>query len=283
MPITHAVIPVAGLGTRLLPATRSAPKEMLPVVDKPVVQYVVEELAQAGIERVLFVTGRRKRAIEDHFDYDPELGAAAVPGDTLRISYTRQPRPLGLGDALRHADGFAGDEGTVVALGDAIIEPPAPGNSGIVARLIEAYERTGASAALAVTEVDADEVQRYGIVIVGGAGEVTDVVEKPRPGEVSSRLAVAARYVLGPAVFAALRDLEPDDSGEVQLATALRAVIEAGERVVAVELASGERRHDIGTVEGYCSAFIEHALAHPTFGDALRARASALLARDGAP
>jgi len=280
VPVTHAVIPVAGLGTRLLPATRSAPKEMLPVVDKPVVQYVVEELAQAGIERVLFVTGRRKRAIEDHFDYDPELGAAAVPGDALRISYTRQPRPLGLGDALRYAEGFAGGEGVVVALGDAIIEPPASGTHGIVSRLIEAYERTGASAALAVTAVAADDVQHYGIVATGDAGEVIDVVEKPRPGEVPSRLAVAARYVLGPPVFAALHDVEPDVSGELQLAPALQKVIQTGGRVVAVELAPGERRHDIGTVEGYCSTFIAHALAHPTLGAALRARASALLARD---
>ena len=280
MPLTQAVIPVAGIGTRLLPATRSAPKEMLPVVDKPIVQYVVEELALAGIERVLFVTGRRKRAIEDHFDYDPELGAAAVPGAALQISYTRQPRPLGLGDALRHGEAFAGAEGAVVALGDAIIEPPAAGQPGIVARLIEAYELTGASAALAVTRVDAADVQRYGIVIANDAGEVASVVEKPRPGEVSSRLAIAARYVLGPAVFAALREVEPDESGEVQLAPALGKVIDDGGRVVAVELADGERRHDIGTVEGYCSAFIAHALAHPTLGAALRARASALLAPD---
>ena len=281
MPLTHAVIPVAGLGTRLLPATRSAPKEMLPVVDKPIVQYVVEELAQAGIERVLFVTGRRKRAIEDHFDYDPELDAAAVPGDALQISYTRQPRPLGLGDALRRAEAFAGDGGAVVALGDAIITPPAAGTPGIVARLADAYERTGASAALAVTAVDAADVHRYGIVVADGAGEVATVVEKPRPDEVPSRLAIAARYVLGPAVFAALRDVEPDGSGEIQLAPALRSVIEAGGRVVAVELADGERRHDIGTVEGYCSAFIAHALAHPTLGAALRARAADLLAQHG--
>lgn len=281
MPVTQAVIPVAGLGTRLLPATRSAPKEMLPVVDKPIVQYVVEELARAGIDRLLFVTGRRKRAIEDHFDYDPELGAAAVPGDAMQISYTRQPRPLGLGDALRHAQAFAGSEGAVVALGDAIIEGPADGGPGIVSRLVQAYERTGASAALAVTAVHPDDAGRYGIVVADADGEVSAVVEKPRPGEVRSRLAIAARYVLGPSVFAALQDAEPDHSGEVQLATALQRVLAEGERVVAVGLAPGERRHDIGTIEGYCTAFIEHALAHPTLGEALRARASALLARDG--
>ena len=280
MPLTHAVIPVAGLGTRLLPATRSAPKEMLPVVNKPIVQYVVEELAQAGIEQVLFVTGRRKRAIEDHFDYDPELGAEAVPADELQISYMRQPRPLGLGDALRRAGWFAGDEGAVVALGDAIITTPAGGTPGIVSRLVEAYERTGASAALAVTDVAREDVSRYGIVVTRDGGEVADVIEKPRPDEVSSRLAIAARYVLGPAVFAALREVEPDASGEIQLAPAIRRVIEEGGRVVAVELGAGEHRHDIGTVEGYCSAFIAHALTHPTLGAALRARASDLLARD---
>ena len=248
------------------------------MVDKPIVQYVVEELARGGIERVLFVTGRRKRAIEDHFDYDPELGAAAVPGDTMQISYTRQPRPLGLGDALRHAQAFAGSEGAVVALGDAIIEgPPAGGGPGIVPRLIEAYERSGAAAALAVTEVAPGDVQRYGIVVANDEGDVSAVVEKPRPGEVPSRLAVAARYVLGPAVFAALHDAGPDSSGEVQLATALERVLADGGRLVAVRLAPGERRHDIGTVEGYCTTFIEHALAHPALGAALRARVSALL------
>jgi UTP--glucose-1-phosphate uridylyltransferase len=280
--ITNAVVPVAGLGTRLLPASRSAPKEMLPVVDKPVVQYVVEELAAAGIEQLLFVTGRRKRAIEDHFDHDPELDRAAdgAPGDGLRILYTRQPRPSGLGDALHHAEGFADGRGVVVALGDAIIEPPRTG-PGIVTRLIEAFERTGASAALAVTEVE--HVERYGVVSTTGGGDgdgglaVSDIVEKPRPEEAPSRLAVAARYVLGPRVFAALREVTPDASGEVQLTAALRQVISDGHRVVAVPLANGERRHDIGTIEGYCATFIEHALRHPTLGARLRAEAAALL------
>ena len=140
-PITDAVIPVAGLGTRLLPATRSQPKEMLPVLDKPVVQVVVEELAEAGIERTLLITGRRKRAIEDHFD-----GADAPP---MRFFYTRQAQPAGLGDALALAAGFAAERPVVVALGDSIIEPGA--GPGIVRRLIDAYERAGASAALAVS------------------------------------------------------------------------------------------------------------------------------------
>jgi UTP--glucose-1-phosphate uridylyltransferase len=285
--ITDAVIPVAGLGTRLLPATRSQPKEMLPVVDKPVVQYVVEELMAAGIERVLFVTGRRKRAIEDHFDADPELDRALGqdppldPRRGLKVLYTRQLRPAGLGDALRYAEGFGDGEGVVVALGDSIIAPAPRSGPGIIARLIEAYERWGASAALAVVEVGDEEVSSYGIVsgteLAEGIVEVTDVIEKPDPGEVESRLAVAARYVLGPSVFTALRDTRPDARGEVQLADGLRAVLGQGGRIVAVPLRGGERRHDIGTVEGYCHAFLELALADPRVGPALRAHAVSLL------
>ena len=259
--ITRAVVPAAGLGTRLLPLTRSVPKELLPVVDRPVVDYVIAELATAGIEQVLLVTSPRKYAIEDHFDHDPADGGPV-------ISYVHQPRAVGLGDAVRHGTEFAGTTGAVVALGDAIIE---------------AYDRSGATAALAVTEVAAADVSRYGIVVAEGDGPVLavkEIVEKPDPGSVPSRLAVAARYVIGPEVFAALRQTEPDAGGEIQLTTALQQVIEDGRPVVAVRLGPGERRHDIGTPEGYSLAFLEHALAHPTLGPALRRRASDLL-RDG--
>jgi UTP--glucose-1-phosphate uridylyltransferase len=286
--ITDAVIPVGGLGTRLLPATRSQPKEMLPIVDKPVVQFVVEELVRAGIDRVLFVTGRRKRAIEDHFDADPELDRAlgrdapADPRGGVRVLYTRQLRPAGLGDALRYADGFAGSDGVVVALGDTIIEPASEPSRGIVERLIDAFDGHRASAALAVEEVPAEFVSRYGIVVPaakqeGDVIEVEDVIEKPGREEVSSRFAVAARYVLGPSVIAALHETEPDASGEIQLADALRSVIRRGGRVVAVPLRGGERRHDIGTIETYCAVFLEHALRDPRLGPALRARAAALI------
>jgi UTP--glucose-1-phosphate uridylyltransferase len=268
VPITDAVIPVAGLGTRLLPATRSQPKEMLPVLDKPVVQYVVEELVAAGIRRVLFVTGRRKRAIEDHFDADPELGSGQLI-DSLEIFYTRQARPAGLGDALRYGATFGGGKPVVVALGDSIIR-----NATITDRLIEAY--TGDVVAAIGVETVADEaVKRYGIVVGeerDGMIEVEHVLEKPSPDQVASRLAVAARYVLGPQVFAALRETQPDASGEVQVADALNRVIAAGGRVVALPLAEGERRHDIGTVESYCAAFLEYALAEPRIGPALRAQ-----------
>jgi UTP--glucose-1-phosphate uridylyltransferase len=234
--ITDAVIPVAGLGTRLLPITRSVPKEMLPLVDKPVVQYVVEELVAAGIRRIVFVTGQGKQAIEDYFQSGP-----------VEFLYTRQPEPRGLGDALRYAEGFAP---AVVALGDAVIE------GAVVPRLISAYE--GADAAVAVAEVPEAAVSRYGIV-VSADGEVTDLVEKPAPGQVASRMAVMGRYVLGPRVFAALRETQPGAGGEVQLTDALRAVLGTGGRIRAVPLADGERRHDVGTVEGYCATFGHYA------------------------
>lgn len=285
MTITDAVIPVGGLGTRLLPATKSQPKEMLPVVGTPVVQYVIDELARAGIRRVLFVTGRRKRAIEDHFDADPELervvGAPlADPSAGMQVLYTRQPRPLGLGDALRYARGFAGERPVVVALGDAIIGPHA--GPGIVRRLVAAHEQHGAEVSVAVEEVALEHVSRYGIVaprapLAGGAMEISDLVEKPAGGSAPSRLAVAARYVLGPAVFAALEQIGPDARGEVQLADAVRLVIAEGGRALAVALADGERRHDIGTVESYCATFLEFAFEHPGVGPGLRARAAALL------
>jgi UTP--glucose-1-phosphate uridylyltransferase len=248
---------------------------MLAIVDRPVVQYVIEEFARDGIESVLLITGTGKQAIEDHFDVERDGGP--------EILFARQPRPLGLGDALRHARSFAGAQPVTVALGDSIIDPPPAGTAGIVGRLAAAYERSGASAAVAVAEVPDDHVRRYGIVTVAAPAEVMDVtavVEKPDPADISSRLAVAARYVLGPEVFAALERVEPDHSGEVQLTGALAAVIAGGGRVVAVPLAPGERRHDIGSVEGYCAAFLEHALRHPSFGAALRSRAATLVQRD---
>jgi UTP--glucose-1-phosphate uridylyltransferase len=273
--ITNAVIPVGGLGTRLLPATRSQPKEMLPIVDKPVVQHVVEELVRAGISRVLFVTGRRKRAIEDHFDAQPELdtGPLIDPRTGLQIFYTRQAEPAGLGDALRYADGFTGTGGIVAALGDALIETPQPAQPGIVPRLIETYERERADAVLAVTEVPDEQVSRYGIAIAGDGdgGTVTQVIEKPAADEVESRTAIMGRYVLGPRVFEALRHTPPSLGGEVQLADALQRVIDGGGRVLAVALGPGERRHDIGTVESYCAAFVAYALADPRLAPAVRA------------
>jgi UTP--glucose-1-phosphate uridylyltransferase len=288
VPVTDAVIPVAGLGTRLLPATRSQPKEMLPVLDKPVVQYVVEELVAAGIGRILFVTGRRKRAIEDHFDADPELGAGPLidPRSGLQILYTRQARPAGLGDAIGYGAGLAEGRGVVVALGDAIIEPApgaAAGTGGIVSRLIEAYEAGGVCAAVAVQRVAEAAVSRYGIVVGEPRGDglidVTAVVEKPDPSAVSSRMAVAARYVVGPSVLAELQHTPPDTSGEIQLADAFTTLLARGQRIIAVPLADGELRHDIGNVRSYSSTFLRYALRDPRFGSQLRAELADLLAQ----
>jgi UTP--glucose-1-phosphate uridylyltransferase len=247
---------------------------MLPLVDKPVVQYVVEELAAAGIERVLFVTGRRKRAIEDHFEGDPELG--------LEIFYTRQPEPRGLGDAVARAGAFVTERGAVVALGDSIVTRG--DGPGIVARLIDAFEAAGASAAVAVAPVADALVSRYGVVVPAGAAvpdapfDVAELHEKPDPADVPpSGQAIMGRYVLGPAVFDALSHTAPDASGEVQLTDALNLVLSRGGRVVAVPLGPGERRHDIGTVESYCAAFLDYALRDPRLGPALRAHAATLL------
>jgi UTP--glucose-1-phosphate uridylyltransferase len=257
---------------------------MLPVLDKPVVQYVVEELAASGITRVLFVTGRRKRAIEDHFDADPELGSAPLidPRSGLQILYTRQASPAGLGDAVSYGAGFADGRGVVVALGDAIMEPaPGAGGPGIVKRLIDAYEAGGVCATVAVQRVPEQAVSRYGIVVgeprPDGLIDVSSVVEKPDPDTVSSRMAVAARYVVGPSVLAELRDTPPDASGEIQLADAFTTLLARGQRIIAVPLADGERRHDIGNVRSYSSTFLRYALRDPRFGAELRAELAALL------
>jgi UTP--glucose-1-phosphate uridylyltransferase len=248
---------------------------MLPIVDRPVIQYVVDELVRDGIESMLLITGAGKEAIENHF-------AAARDGGP-EILFVRQPQPLGLGDALRYAAGFAGRDPIAVALGDSIIAPSSAG-PGAVRRLADACDRTGACAAVAVTQVPDNEVHRYGIIEGSASANVIDVagiVEKPDPANVSSRLAVAARYVLGRRVFEALEAIGPDPSGEIQLTAALSAVIADGGRVVAITLAPDEQRYDIGNAEGYSAAFVEHALRDPRFGAPLRARAATLMQRNG--
>jgi UTP--glucose-1-phosphate uridylyltransferase len=291
MGLVDAVVPVAGLGTRLLPATKSQPKEMLPVVGKPVVQYVVEELAAAGIERILFVTGRGKSSIEDHFDPDPDLirtlresGREELLGELdfermgVDFLYTRQAEPRGLGDAVACAERFAGDEPFALALGDSILGRGS--KSKVIARLADALDARGAVAAVAVEEMDPSEAPMRGVVVPAGevsdgAFDVAQMIEKPPAEESpSGGLGVAARYVLTPAIFPALRRIEADGSGEVQLTDAIAALIDSGERVIAMRLPEGERRHDVGTVEGYCRTFLELALADPRFGQRLRAQLS---------
>ncbi len=288
MGVVDAVVPVAGLGTRLLPATKSQPKEMLPVVGKPVVQYVVEELAAAGIERILFVTGRGKSSIEDHFDPDPELIRtlresgkedllAELDFERMGVDflYTRQAEPRGLGDAVACAERFAGEDPFALALGDSILGSGI--ESTVVASLGGALESHGAAAAIAVEEIEIEDAPMRGVVVpaddpAGETFQVERMIEKPAADRSPSNLAVAARYVLTPAIFPALRRIEAGHGGEVQLTDAITSLIEQGERVVAVRLPPGDRRHDVGTVEGYCRTFLELALADPRFGDRLRDR-----------
>jgi UTP--glucose-1-phosphate uridylyltransferase len=291
--VTTAVVPVAGLGTRLLPATKSQPKEMLPVGGKPVVQHVVEELAAAGIERVVIVTGRGKGAIEDHFDRDDALAAAihrrggselldrlAFERMGVSFAYTRQPSPRGLGDAVLCAEGFTGDAPFGVALGDAILGTRA--TPDVVARLAQARHDHGAACAIAVRDVPRAQTSRYGIVSTQSDADValvTAIVEKPDPASAPSTLAVAARYVMTPAIFGALRATTPGASGEVELTDAIARLVADGERVVALNLGDIER-HDVGTHESYAAAFLSFALTDPDYGERMRALARALLADD---
>ena len=284
MDIDIAVVPVAGLGTRLLPATKSQPKEMLPVGRKPVVQYVVEELTRVGTKEVLFVTGPGKASIENHFDLNPELiqtlretgkeellEELAFERAQAQYFYTRQRQLLGLGHAILCARPFVGEQPFVVALGDSIIGMHA--ESDVVGRMREVFVDKRAVAVIAFEEVGADEVSQYGIARPKGTGdvfEIEDLVEKPARGEAPSRLAIAARYVLAPSVFAALDRTEPGRGDEIQLTDAIRGLIRAGGRAYGVRLHGAERRYDIGNFGSYFRAFVEFALADPRFGAELR-------------
>jgi len=282
--IDVAVIPVAGLGTRLLPATKSQPKEMLPVGRKPVVQYVVEELTRVGITRVLFVTGPGKASIENHFDRNAELvqmlretgkeellAALEFDRSTVRYFYTRQRELLGLGHAVSCARSFVATQPFVVALGDSIIGMHA--ESDVVQRMTRCYHEREAAAVIAFEEVPHDEVSQYGIArpkTDDELFEILDLVEKPSPREAPSNLAIAARYVLSPAIFDALAQTRRGKGGEIQLTDAIRAVIQNGGRAYGVRLRPDERRYDIGNFEAYFEAFVEFALADPAHGDAVR-------------
>ena len=292
MSIDIAVVPVAGLGTRLLPATKSQPKEMLPVGRKPVVQYVVEELWRVGIERLLFVTGPGKESIENHFDTDPQMiqtlretGKEELLAEldyeraAVQYFYTRQRRTLGLGHAVLCARPFVGANPFVVALGDSIIGLHA--ESGVVRRMTRCFEERGAAAVIAFEEVPRADVQQYGIAAPKDGGgdifEIADLIEKPSPEEAPSNLAIAARYVLSPAIFDALRATPPGKGGEIQLTDAIRTLVRQGAPVYGVRLGAGERRYDIGNFEAYFRAFVEFALADSRFGASLRRHMEHLL------
>ncbi|HJT22229.1 MAG TPA: UTP--glucose-1-phosphate uridylyltransferase GalU [Nitrospira sp.] len=273
--VRKAVIPAAGLGTRFLPATKASPKEMLPLVDKPLIQYAVEEAVASGIEDIIVVTGRGKRAIEDHFDRSVELeenlkgnGKAQLLSQIRHISnlanfcYVRQSEALGLGHAVLCAQRLIGDEPFAVILGDEIIDADVPG----LAQLIHVYKKRN-GAVLGVQEVPHQEVNRYGIVapsrITEGLHKVADLVEKPSPSDAPSNLAVIGRYVLPPEIFPILRKTKPGKNGEIQLTDALKELSRVSP-MYALEVQG--QRYDAGDKLGFLIATVEFALKNPSLG-----------------
>jgi len=264
-----AVIPAAGLGIRFLPYTKAQPKEMLPVLDKPAIQYVVEEAVAAGLEDILIVTGRGKRAIEDHFDRNIDLethlrrtGHLAALEEiqalwkAARVHYIRQGEPLGLGHAIGVAESYVSGETFACLLGDDMTVDRVP----CIRQLMEVSEQEGGSV-IAVQRVPRDRMQRYGMIVAepvgGGLHRIKDVIEKPKPSEVTSELAAIGRYVLTPTIFEELRDLKPSVGGEIQLADGLRQLAER-EEVLAYEYRG--RRYDLGSKVDWIMANLEFAL-----------------------
>ena len=281
MVIRSAIVPVAGLGTRLLPATKSQPKEMLPVARKPIVQYVAEELSTNGIQQILFITGRSKGSIENHFDSDPELIRSLSEAkkqdllDELKFEdleanffYTRQRMQKGLGDAILCGENFAGEQPFVVALGDSILG--LNGKSRSISRISELFEGLRASCIIAVEEVEQSETSHYGIIDPGEGEEdwvrVKNLVEKPSPEKAPSRFAIAGRYAFSPLIFDMIRRVKPDKRGEIQLTDAIQLLCEEGKRVIALKLPSTDKRYDIGNFPSYFETFVEFALADPLYG-----------------
>ena len=280
-PIQKAVFPVAGLGTRFLPATKAQPKEMLPIVDKPLIQYAVEEAYDAGIRHMIFVTGRSKRAIEDHFDtayeLETELEAAhkhellalvrSIKPDDMDCSYVRQARMLGLGHAVLCAQNLVGNDPFAVLLADDLMMGE-PGGPGVLTQMTQVYQQVGTSV-LAVQEVPAEQVRRYGIVAGEAAGpgliRVRQMVEKPAPETAPSRMGVAGRYILTPAVFDKIRQLPRGSGGEIQLTDGIAQLLD-GEGVHAFQYAG--KRYDCGSKQGFLEATVELALQHPEVGAA---------------
>jgi UTP--glucose-1-phosphate uridylyltransferase len=282
--VRKAVLPAAGLGTRFLPATKAQPKEMLPVVDKPLIQYVVEECVASGIDNIIIVTGRGKNAIEDHFDSSPELesflegkGKTDLAklvhdiGNMVTFSYTRQKEPLGLGHAVLVAKELVGNEPFAVLLGDVIIPGPNPATK----QLVDVYQQTG-KGAIAVEEVPRERTSLYGIVDVNqnaGIGgnkrilNIRDLVEKPSPAEAPSTLAVTGRYLLPPEIFDCLERTKPGRGGEIQLTDALRLL--AQETGLLAYIYEG-KSYDAGDKLGFLKATVEIGMENPEFGKDFR-------------
>jgi UTP--glucose-1-phosphate uridylyltransferase len=284
MAVTKAVVPAAGLGTRFLPATKATPKEMLPVVDKPAIQYVVEEAVAAGLDDILFISGRGKRALEDHFDRNVELetvlaakgdgerlAAVADATDLARVHYVRQGDPLGLGHAVLAAKYHVGHEPFAVLLGDDLIDVRDP----LLTTMLAVREQFGGSV-VALMRVPADQVSLYGCAAVQGDGDVvdiTDLVEKPAVEDAPSDLAIIGRYVLDPAVFEVLERTEPGRGGEIQLTDALRALttMSPGDGGGVRGVVFHGRRYDTGDKLSYLQAVITIAADRDDLGPPLRA------------
>ena len=281
--IRKAVIPAAGLGTRVLPATKAQPKEMLVIVDKPALQYLVEELVDSGIEEILIITGRNKTSIENHFDYSYELETTLEENGKIEllkvvqhisnmanIFYVRQKQPLGLGHAVGCAESFIGDEPFVVVLGDDIIYSP---ESPATKQLIEKYEELNGGIILGVQEVPEKEVNKYGIIdplnkLDERTVEVKGFIEKPEIEEAPSRLAALGRYVLEPEIFKYLKETEPGKGGEIQLTDAILKMKNAGHKLYAYDYDG--IRYDTGDKFGMFKATVEMALRHDELKDEVR-------------
>lgn len=278
--IRKAVFPAAGFGTRFLPATKASPKEMLPLVDKPLIQHGVEEALAAGVRDMIVVTGRGKNAIEDHFDVSFELEAMLHKKGNQELKdlvrsisdkgdffYVRQNMPLGLGHAVLRTMDLVGDEPFAVVLSDDVIDSRVP----VLKQMIDVCGAYGAGAVLAVQKVPRDQVSRYGIIkgrkIGPGVHEVVDMVEKPMPGKAPSTLAIIGRYILPPSVFPALVATRPGSGGEIQLTDAIRSLLDK-ERVIAYEFEGV--RYDAGTKLGFLMANIAFGLKDPEVGPGLR-------------
>lgn len=274
--VRKAIIPAAGLGTRFLPATKAMPKEMLPIVDKPTIQYIVEEAVASGIEDIIIVTGKGKRAIEDHFDNAPELehnlmekgkfdilDKVRYSSELANIHYIRQKEPKGLGHAVWSARNFIGDEPFAVLLGDDIVQSAIP----CVQQLINQYEETGSSI-IGVQQVPENETNRYGIIDPSGVDgkryEVNNFVEKPALGTAPSNLAIMGRYILTPEIFQFLETQETGAGGEIQLTDAIQK-LNVMQNVFAYDFEG--RRYDVGEKLGFVKTTIEFALQHEELRD----------------
>lgn len=287
--VRKAVIPAAGLGTRFLPATKATPKEMLPIVDKPTIQYIIEEALDSGIEDILIITGRSKRAIEDHFDRSIELELNLEAGgkiselemvrkiSDIRIHYIRQKEPRGLGHAILCAQQFIGDEPFAVLLGDDVVDSQVPA----LKQLIDVYDKTGASV-LGVQEVPQEKVSAYGIVASQPTDDVrtftvTDMVEKPKMEDAPSRLAVLGRYIINPEIFPILEETKPGRGNEIQLTDALK-VLAAQQPMYAYNFEG--RRYDVGDKQGFLEATVEMALKRSDLRDKFLAYLQGIVAKE---